>query len=159
MSGYYLYPMLWGVLVDENHTEGERELETLLKSKISAGCISLPTLLALPGACELTVPSTSYPLLFWVPPWLSHWNEGRVHNSKSSEGVIPGSCDLFCNPPDHRDRRAWGTLLNPFRVYLPEFEFPLKCIIWCNFPRTNQKFPQAHFAHLSKVLSHGAQVC
>ena len=68
MSGYYLYPMLWGVLVDENHTEGERELETLLKSKMSAGCISLPTLLALPGACELTVPSTSYTLLFWVPP-------------------------------------------------------------------------------------------
>ena len=70
MSGYYLYPMLWG----KSHRWGKGAGDNLLKSKIPAGHISLPPLLALPGACEPAVPSTSYPLLLWVPP---HYLTGR----------------------------------------------------------------------------------
>ena len=42
--------------------------DNLLKSKTTAGCISLPPLLALSGACEPPISSTSYTLLLWVPP-------------------------------------------------------------------------------------------
>lgn len=106
----------------KSHRWGEKAWDSLCKIKVLAECISLPNLLALPGACEPPVSNTSYPFCPGYP--IGRKIEATILNHQRK--LFLGSRGCTLSPPDHSETtKSYGLELH-YWVHLEHIRLNLE---------------------------------